>query len=77
MRGGYGLFFGRTPSGSSFVDTYTFTLAGSSFLTVGSVDSSAVGGQDIDFTSIMIMQGGNTVATFANNGAYEQLVANR
>jgi len=65
-------FFGRTPSGLSFVDTYTFTLAGTSFLTTGSVDSSAIGGQDIDFTSIMIMQGASTIATFANSGTDAQ-----
>lgn len=65
-------FFGRTPVGPTFVDTYTFTLAGSSFLTVGSVDSSAIGSQDIDFTSIMLMQGANTMATFANMGTDAQ-----
>ncbi|MEP7099924.1 MAG: FxDxF family PEP-CTERM protein [Burkholderiales bacterium] len=65
-------FFGRTPSGSDFTDTYTFTLTGSSFLTTGSVDSSAIGGQDIDFTSILIMQGASTVATFANSGTDAQ-----
>ncbi|HZT54606.1 MAG TPA: FxDxF family PEP-CTERM protein [Burkholderiaceae bacterium] len=65
-------FFGRTPSGSSFVDTYTFTLTGGSFLTTGSVDSSAIGGQDIDFTGITIMRGATTVASFANGGTDAQ-----
>ena len=65
-------FFGRTPSGLNFVDTYTFTLTGSSFLTAGSIDSSAVGGQDLDFMSVMIMQGATTVATFANSGTDAQ-----
>ena len=65
-------FFGRTPSGLSFIDTYTFTLAGTSYLTTGSVDSSAIGNKDIDFNSIMIMQGATTIATFANNGTDAQ-----
>ena len=65
-------FFGRTPSGLSFVDTYTFTLTGASYLTTGAVDSSAIGGQDIDFNSIMIMQGATTIATFANSGTDAQ-----
>ena len=65
-------FFGRTPSGSSFIDTYTFTLAGFSYLTTGAVDSSAIGGQDIDFNSIVIKLGGSTVATFANSGTDAQ-----
>ena len=65
-------YFGRTPSGSSFIDTFSFTLAGSSFLTTGSIDSSAIGGQNIDFNSIMIMQGATTIATFANNGTDAQ-----
>ena len=65
-------FFGRTPSGLSFIDTYTFTLAGASYLTTGSVDSSAIGAQDIDFNSITIMQGATTIATFANSGTDAQ-----
>ena len=64
-------FFGRTPTAPSFIDTYTFTVTGSSLLT-GSVDSSAIGDQDIDFTSIMIMQGATTIATFANSGTDAQ-----
>ena len=64
-------FLGRTPSGLNFVDTYTFSLTGSSLAT-GSVDSSAIGGQDIDFTSIVIMQGVNTIASFANQGTDAQ-----
>ena len=64
--------FQRTPSGLSFVDTYTFSIVGSPFLAISSVDSSAVGGQDIDFSSITIMQGATTVATFANSGTDAQ-----
>jgi len=64
-------FFGRTPSGSSFVDTYTFTLT-SAELAIGSVDSSAIGAQDIDFSSVVLTLGGSTVATFANNGTDAQ-----
>lgn len=44
--------FGRSPLGPSFTDTYTFTLAGSSFLTSSSVTSAVVGAADIDFTGV-------------------------
>ena len=65
-------FLGRTPSGATFVDTYTFSIVGSPFLAIGSVDSSAIGGQDIDFSSVSIMQGATTIASFANNGTDAQ-----
>ena len=62
-------FFGRTPVGS-FTDTYTFTLAGSSFLINSSATSAAVGDQDLDFTSILLQTGaGVTVGTFAASAA--------
>lgn len=65
--------FNRTPVGAGvFTDTYTFLLAGAAYLTTGSVTSSQVGSQDIDFTSIRIMQGATTFATFANNGTDAQ-----
>ena len=59
--------FFRTPlAGESFVDTYAFSLAGSSYVTTGAVNSSDPGGQDLDFTNVTIMQGLATIATFAN-----------
>ena len=63
-------FFGRTPANSQiFNDSYTFTLAGSSFLVSGSVTSSQIGAQDIDFTGVFITDAAlATVATFANLG---------
>jgi hypothetical protein len=51
LPGGTG-FFGRTPVGPTFNDTYTFTLTGSSFLTSSSVASNVNGAADIDFTSV-------------------------
>jgi hypothetical protein len=65
-------FFGRTPGGASFEDSYTFTLSGTSYLTTGSIDSSALGPQDIDFTSITLRSGATTIATFANLGTDAQ-----
>lgn len=62
-------FFGRTPVGPSFTDTWTFTLAGMSYLTTGSFTSAAVGAQDLDFTSIVIQNAAAvTVASFNSLG---------
>lgn len=53
--------FSRTPTnggtlGVSFVDTYNFTLTGTSFLTFGSITTSEVPatGMDLDFTSVAL-----------------------
>jgi hypothetical protein len=64
-------FFGRTPTGPTFSDTFTFSIAESSLAT-GSITSSAIGPQDVDFTSIMLMSGAITLATFTNLGTDAQ-----
>ena len=57
-------FFGRTPD-ATFTDTYTFSLASTSFLIIGQASTTALGPQDLDFTSLIIQNtGGATVATF-------------
>lgn len=62
--------FNRTPTGPTFTDTYTFTLSGNSYLTTGSVTSAAVAAQDLDFTSISILNAASaTVATFVSLGS--------
>ena len=60
--------FGRNDALASFVDTYTFTLAGSSWLLAGTASSAASGSQDLNFTSLLVKNSANaTVATFAGN----------
>ena len=60
--------FGRSNAIGSFTDTYTFTLAGSSFLTSATASSAQSGSQDLDFTSLVIKDANDvTVATFAGN----------
>ena len=60
--------FGRNNAIGSFVDTYTFTLTGSSFFVTSTASSAAAGLQDLDFTSLVIRNAANTVvATFAGN----------
>ena len=59
--------FGRNNAIGSFIDTFTFSLATSSFLT-SSASSSASGTQDLDFTSIVVQNAASvTLATFAGN----------
>jgi len=58
--------FSRTPIGA-FTDTWTFSLAGASFLTSSTISSSAVGAQDLTFTSAVLTTGadpGTPLATF-------------
>ena len=55
--------FGFSPTGT-FVDTYTFTLAGTSYVTAGQASTTTAGTQDLDFTSILIKSGAATVGTF-------------
>jgi len=58
--------FSRTPIGA-FTDTWTFSLAGSSFLTSSTISSSAVGAQDLMFTSAVLTTGADPstpLATF-------------
>ncbi len=60
--------FGRDDAVGSFVDTYNFTLAGSSYLISSTASSAAVGDQDLDFTSLVIRNDANViVATYAGN----------
>jgi hypothetical protein len=59
--------FSRTPIGA-FTDTWTFSLVGSSFLTSSTLSSSAVGAQDLMFTSAVITTAADpstAVATFS------------
>lgn len=59
--------FGRNNAVASFIDTYTFTLLGSTLLT-GTASSARSGSQDLDFTSLVIQDASNTVlATFTGN----------
>lgn len=58
--------FSRTPIGS-FTDTWTFSLVGDSFLTSSTLSSSAVGAQDLMFSSAIVTTAadpGTPVATF-------------
>jgi hypothetical protein len=57
-------FFGRTPTGV-FTDTWTFSLASSSYLVNGSTSSAAVGETNLDYTSVTLRDSANAlVATF-------------
>ncbi len=59
--------FGRNDAIASFTDTYTFSLAGA-FSLSGTATSVANGSQDLDFTSLTILNAANVVvATFAGN----------
>ena len=59
--------FGRNTAIGSFVDTYTFTLLGSTFLS-STASSARSGLQDLDFTSLVIQNASNAVvATFDGN----------
>ena len=60
--------FGRDDAVGSFVDTYNFTLAGTSYLISSTASSAAVGDQDLDFTSLVIKNDADvTLATYAGN----------
>lgn len=60
--------FGRNNAIGSFTDTYTFTLAGSSYLTTATASSAASGTQDLDFTSLQILDAADAViGTFNGN----------
>lgn len=60
--------FGRNNAIGSFVDTFTFTLAGSSWFFTSSASTSSSGTQDLDFTSLTILNAANAVvATYAGN----------
>ena len=60
--------FGRDNAIGSFVDTYSFTLTGASFLVSATASSAASGDQDLDYTSLLIKNSSDvTVATFAGN----------
>jgi hypothetical protein len=60
--------FGRNNAVGSFVDRYSFTLAGSSWFLTSSASSSASGAQDLDFTSLTIVDAADVVvATFVGN----------
>lgn len=57
-------FFGRTPVGT-FTDTYTFSILSASNLVNGSGTTSAIGDQDLDFTSLTLQtSAGVTLGTF-------------
>ncbi len=61
--------YGRTPLAGSFVDNWTFTLTGSSFVTLASATTNATfeNNQDLDFGAITIRNAGGVVATFGPN----------
>ena len=60
--------FGRNNAVGSFVDTYTFTLTGSSYFLTGTASSAKSGLQDLDFSSLVIKNSSNAiVATFDGN----------
>lgn len=60
--------FGRNNAIGSFVDTYNFTLADSSWFLTSSASTSASGMQDLDFSSLTILNASNAVvATYAGN----------
>ena len=60
--------FGRDNAVGSFVDTYDFTLIGTSYLISSTASSAAAGDQDLDFTSLVIENdAGVIVATYAGN----------
>jgi hypothetical protein len=57
--------FFRTPTGV-FTDTWTFTLAGSSFLVNSSTSSAAVGNRNLDYTSVTLRDSADAlVKTFS------------
>lgn len=61
--------FGRTDAVGSFTDTYTFNVATPSLAT-GTASTSAVGAQDLDFTSLFISAAATPnvpLASFAGN----------
>ena len=59
--------FGRNDAIGTFTDTYTFTLTGA-FSLSGTATSVANGDQDLDFSSVTILNSANVViATFAGN----------
>ena len=60
--------FGRNNAIGSFIDTYTFTLSGSSYFASATASSASSGTQDLDFTSLVIANASDViVATFAGN----------
>jgi len=63
--------FGRDSASGSFVDTYSFTLAGVSYITSGTASSASSGAaQDLDFSSVFITTAadpGTAVLTFDGN----------
>jgi hypothetical protein len=60
--------FGRNNAVGSFTDTYTFTLASSSWFLTSSASTSASGSQDLTFSSLTVLDATNgVVATFAGN----------
>ena len=60
--------FGRNNAVGSFVDTYSFTLAGSSWFLSSTASSARSGLQDLDFTSLVIRNSSNAlVATYDGN----------
>ncbi len=59
--------FSRTPAAGLFTDTWTFSLVSNSFLTSSTLSSSAVGAQDLMFTTAVITTAatpGTPLATF-------------
>lgn len=62
------VFYGRNNATGAFTDTYSFTLASSTYLINAVAGSTASGTQDLDFSSVLIQNaGGSTVTTFAGN----------
>ena len=63
--------FGRDTASGSFVDTYSFTLAGMSYVTSGTASSASSGAaQDLDFGSVFITTSADpatAVLTFDGN----------
>ena len=63
--------FGRDNASGSFVDTYSFTLAGMSYVTSGTASSASSGAaQDLDFSSVVITTAadpGTAILTFDGN----------
>jgi hypothetical protein len=60
--------FGRNNAVGSFVDTYLFSLLGTSYLLASTASSASSGLQDLDISGIVINDAfDNLVATFAGN----------
>jgi hypothetical protein len=63
--------FGRDTASGSFIDTYSFTLSGSVYITSGTASSASSGSsQDLDFSSVFITTAadpGTAVLTFDGN----------